>query len=68
MSGLLYHSKIMIRINEQAPVWYSGGTPTLIAADEAIRGVNNWTMPSGNLDNGTPGAVTFLAETFIADQ
>ena len=62
------YSKIMIRINEQAPVWYSGGTPTLIAADEAIRGINNWTLPSGNLGNGTPGAVTFFAETFISGQ
>ena len=60
------YSKIMIRINEQAPIWYSGGTPTLIAADEAIRGINNWTMPSGNLGNGTPSATTFFSETFIS--
>ena len=62
------YSKIMIRINEQAPVWYSGGTPTLIAADEAIRGINNWTMPSGNFGNGTPSATTFFSETFISGQ
>ena len=59
------YSQIMVRINEQAPVWYSGGTATLIAADENIRGVNNWTLPSGNLGNGTPGALTFFAEIFI---
>ncbi len=61
------YSQIMVRINEQAPVWYSGGTATLIAVDENIRGVNNWTLPSGNLGNGTPGALTFFTEMFIAE-
>ena len=60
------YSKIMVRINEQAPVWYTGGTPTMIAADESIRGVNNWTLPSGNLGNGTPGADTYFTEMFIS--
>ena len=62
------YSKIMVRINEQAPVWYSGGTATLIATDEDIRGVNNWTLPSGDLGNGTPGALTFFTEIFVSDQ
>jgi len=62
------YSKIMVRINEQAPVWYSGGTATLIATDEDIRGVNNWTLPSGDLGNGTPGALTFFTEMFVSDQ
>ena len=61
------YSKIMLRINEQAPVWYTGGTPTLIAAEESIRGVNNWTLPSGALGNGTPGAQTYFAEMFVSD-
>jgi peptide/nickel transport system substrate-binding protein len=61
------YSKIMVRINEQAPVWYSGGTATLIATDENIRGINNWTLPGGNLGNGTPGALTFFTEVFIAE-
>jgi peptide/nickel transport system substrate-binding protein len=60
------YSKIMVRINEQAPVWYTGGTPTLIATDENIRGVNNWTLPSGDLGNGTPGAQTYFTEMFVA--
>jgi peptide/nickel transport system substrate-binding protein len=59
------YSKIMVRINEQAPVWYSGGTATLIAADENIRGIDSWTLPSGSLGNGTPGALTFFNEIFV---
>ena len=60
------YSQIMVRINEQAPVWYSGGTATLIAADENIRGINNWTLPSGSLGNGTPGALTYFTSIFIS--
>ncbi len=62
------YSKIMVRINEQAPVWYTGGTPTMIATDENIRGVNNWTLPSGNLGNGTPSAQVYFTEMFISGQ
>jgi peptide/nickel transport system substrate-binding protein len=62
------YKQIMIRINEQAPVWYSGGTATMLAADSNIRGINNWTLPSGNLGNGTPGALTFFTEIFVDDQ
>jgi peptide/nickel transport system substrate-binding protein len=60
------YSQIMVRINEQAPVWYSGGTATLIAADENIRGINNWTLPSGSLGNGTPGALTYFTSIFVS--
>ena len=62
------YSKINVRINEQAPIWYSGGTATLIAAEENIRGVNNWTLPSGALGEGTPDAQTYFAEMFISGQ
>ena len=61
------YSKIMVRINEQAPVWYSGGTATMLATVPAIRGVNNWTMPNGDLGEGTPGAVTYFTEMFISE-
>ncbi len=59
------YSQIMVRINEQAPVWYSGGTATMIATVPEIRGVNNWTLPSGSLGDGTPGAVTYFTEMSI---
>jgi peptide/nickel transport system substrate-binding protein len=61
------YSKIMVRINEQAPVWYSGGTATLIATDENIRGVNNWTLPNGDLGNGTPFGLVFFTEMFASE-
>ena len=61
------YSQIMVRINEQATVWYSGGTATLIATDENIRGVDDWTLPSGNLGDGTPGAGTYFTEIYVAE-
>ena len=62
------YSKINIRINEQAPVWYSGGTATLIAADENIRGIDDWTLPSGSVGDGTASALTYFTEMYIADE
>ena len=62
------YSKIMTRINEQAVLWYSGGTATMIAAEEGVRGINNYTLPSGSLGIGTPGALTLFTQQFIADQ
>jgi peptide/nickel transport system substrate-binding protein len=61
------YSQIMVRINEQAPVWYSGGTATLIAADSNIRGINSWTLPDGAQGNGTPGALTYFTSIFVAE-
>jgi peptide/nickel transport system substrate-binding protein len=61
------YSQIMVRINEQAPVWYSGGTATLIASDENIVGIDSWTMPSGNAGDGTPGALTYFTEIYVAE-
>jgi peptide/nickel transport system substrate-binding protein len=61
------YSQIMVRINEQAPVWYSGGTATLVATDENIRGVDNWTLPDGDLGNGTPFGLVFFTQMFIAE-
>ena len=61
------YSQIMVRINEQAPVWYSGGTATLIASDENIVGIDSWTMPSGNAGDGTPGALTYFTEIYLAE-
>lgn len=62
------YSKINVRINEQAPVWYSGGEASAIVADPAIRGLNNWTMPNGTLGDGTPEAQTFFTSVFIVQR
>ena len=62
------YSQINQRINEQAIIWYSGGTATAIAVDPAIRNVDNWTLPSGSPGVGTPSAVTFYTEMYLSDQ
>ncbi len=62
------YSKIMVRINEQATVWYSGGTATLVATDGTIHGVDTWTLPTGDLGNGTPGALVYMQELSMSDQ
>jgi ABC-type transport system substrate-binding protein len=62
------YGKIMTRINEQAIVWYSGGTATLVAIEPNIKGITNWTLPSGELGVGTPSAEVRWQEVFISDQ
>ena len=61
------YSQIMVRMNEQATVWYSGGTATLIATDENIVGIDSWTLPSGELGDGTPGALTYFTEIYVTE-
>jgi peptide/nickel transport system substrate-binding protein len=62
------YSKIMVRINEQAILWYSGGTATLIAVEPNIKGLTSWTLPDGELGVGTPSAEPRWQEVFISDQ
>ena len=46
--------------------WLVGKSPLLTS--EGIRGINNYTLPSGSLGIGTPGALTLFTQQFIADQ
>ncbi|MEZ5279785.1 MAG: ABC transporter substrate-binding protein [Acidimicrobiales bacterium] len=49
------YEQVMIRLAEQAPVWYSGHTATLIATTDDMVGLNGWTTPDGQLGAGFPG-------------
>ena len=61
------YSKIMTRINEQAIVWYSGGTAVMVAHEPNIKGINSWTLPSGELGVGIPGAAVRWQEVFVSE-
>ena len=60
------YSQIMVRINEQAIVWYSGGTAVMIAHEPDVKGINSWTLPSGELGTGIPDAAVRWQEVFIS--
>jgi peptide/nickel transport system substrate-binding protein len=61
------YSKIMVRINEQALLWYSGGTANMVAVEPGITGINNWTLPDGSLGIGIPDAQVRWQEVFISE-
>ena len=60
----LYES-IMLGLAEEFPIWYSGGTATLLMTDPEIKGINGWLLPSGDLGVGFPGAAPRLQETWV---
>jgi peptide/nickel transport system substrate-binding protein len=62
------YAQIMTRINEQAILWYSGGTATMVGIEPNIKGITNWTLPSGELGVGTPSAEVRWQEVFISDE
>ena len=62
------YSKIMQKANENAYLWYSGGTANMIASEPNVKGFNTWTLPGGELGAGIPGAEPRWHEVFITDQ
>jgi peptide/nickel transport system substrate-binding protein len=62
------YGNIMTRINEQAILWYSGGTAVMIAHAPGIRGFNSWTLPDGTLGVGiAPEAQARWFQVFISE-
>lgn len=62
------YSNIMVRINELALTWYSGGTAVMIAHAPGIEGFNTWTLPDGQLGSGiAPEAQTRWFQVFISE-
>ncbi|MEO1057424.1 MAG: ABC transporter substrate-binding protein [Actinomycetota bacterium] len=59
------YETIMLGIAEEFPIWYSGGTATLLMTDPEIKGINGWLLPSGDVGVGFPGAAPRLQETWI---
>ncbi|MEZ5379461.1 MAG: ABC transporter substrate-binding protein [Acidimicrobiales bacterium] len=50
------YEQINLIIGEEQPIWYSGSTATAIGVTPDIRGLNSWTLPSGDLGIGHPSA------------
>ncbi len=62
------YGNIMARVNEQALIWFSGGTAVMIAHEPGIRGFNSWTLPDGTLGVGiAPEAQARWFQVFIAE-
>ncbi|NQY55355.1 MAG: hypothetical protein HRT86_02540 [Ilumatobacteraceae bacterium] len=62
----LYES-IMLGLAEEFPIWYSGGTATMVMTEPQIQGINGWLLPSGDVGQGFPNAEVRWHEVFIAE-
>jgi len=62
------YEKIGIIANRDVPHWFSGGTATSIAVDDAITGVDTWLLPDGTtLGIGHPNAVGMWSQVWRMD-
>ncbi|MFK8023661.1 MAG: ABC transporter substrate-binding protein [Ilumatobacter sp.] len=62
------YESIMLDFAENVPVWYSGHTATMIAADPSLEGIVGWHLPQGgDLGVGQQGAEARWLEVFIAE-
>ncbi len=62
-----FYEQIMLAIADQTPIWYSGGTATMIAHSEAVVGFNGWSLPSGSVGVGFPNAEGRYHELYRTD-
>ena len=62
------YESIMLDYAENVPLWYSGHTATMIAADSKLDGVIGWHLPQGGaLGVGQQGAEGRWLEVFITE-
>ncbi len=60
------YEQINLAIAENVPIWFSGYTATMIAAENDVKGINGWHLPNGDLGIGFPNAEGRWAETFVS--
>lgn len=59
--------QIGVIAGEQVPILWSSPTPTIVGFRDTIHGVTDWTLPSGSMGQGTPGAVVRFHQVFVAE-
>ena len=60
------YSNIMTKMNELALWSYYAHTATLIATTPDVKGLVNWTLPSGSLGTGVEDAITRWSDVWIS--
>jgi len=61
------YEQVGLLMAEEAPIWYSGYTATMIATDPALLGLASWHVPSGELGAGLPNAEGHWSEVWLAE-
>jgi len=50
------YEQVMITLNEDVPIWFSGYTATVLAVAEGVTGLTGWVTPDGVLGAGVPAS------------
>ena len=50
------YAQASIMVNEQVPIYFSGGTATAIATEAGLGGFDSWILPDGEIGIGHPSA------------
>ena len=61
------YEKVMTKIGEDVPVWYTGHTATALVTDANIMGLNSWELPDGTLGAGHPNAEGRWGQAWISE-
>ena len=61
------NEEIGLLINENVPVSYGVGTPTVIGTSDAVKNVAGWTLPDGTVGEGTPNAEVVWREVWLEE-
>jgi peptide/nickel transport system substrate-binding protein len=54
-------------LNENVPNTYSGGTLTVMAAQDAVKNVDGWVFPDGTKGNGAAGAQVMWGHVWLTE-
>ena len=60
------YEKFGLIMTAESPIWYSGGTATVIATAEGLGGLDSWEMPDGEAGIGHPAAEGRWAQAYWA--
>ncbi len=59
------YEQVNLIIARDTPIWYSGGTATMIATQPEVQGINGWTLPDGTVGIGFPSAEGRYVEVWL---
>ncbi|MCP4961988.1 MAG: ABC transporter substrate-binding protein [Actinomycetia bacterium] len=60
------YEKVMVKLAEDVPIWFSGHTATALIVDSSLKGLASWELPNGTLGAGLPNAEGRWSQAWIA--
>ena len=61
------YEQVNLIIARDTPIWYSGGTATMLATLPNVQGLNGWTLSDGTVGVGFPNAEGRYVEVWLEE-